>query len=213
MLLSKDSPEVQYLCKKDKRLAKLISMVGDLPYYRRECDFPRLCHTIINQMLSNKAAAKINERFEALCGAGGVTPANVLALDDNAIRGVGISRAKAGYIKGLAAAVTDGSLNLEELPSLPDDEIIKKLTKLRGFGTWSAKMQLIFVFDKKDVLPYEDGAFMQVYRWMYKAENDKVADIVKRCKKWRPYSSIAARYMYVALDMGLCKEEFHLFKE
>ena len=73
-------------------------------------------------------------------------------------------------------------------------------------------MQLIFVFDKKDVLPYEDGAFMQVYRWMYKAESAKVADIIKRCKKWKPYSSIAARYMYVALDRGLCKDKFHLFK-
>ena len=212
MKLNKDSPEVQYLCKKDKRPAKLISMVGDLPYYRRICDFPRLCLTIINQMLSNKAAAKINERFEALCGAGGVTPANVLALEDDAIRGVGISLAKTGYIKGLAAAVADSSLNLDELPPLPDEEIIKKLTQLRGFGTWSAKMQLIFVFDKKDVLPYEDGAFMQVYRWMYKTDNDKVADIVKRCKKWKPYSSIAARYMYVALDTGLTKQEFHLFK-
>ena len=73
-------------------------------------------------------------------------------------------------------------------------------------------MQLIFVFDKKDVLPYEDGAFMQVYRWMFKTDSDKVADIVKWCKKWNPYSSIAARYMYIALDMGLCKEEFHLFR-
>lgn len=53
---------------------------------------------------------------------------------------------------------------------------------------------------------------MQVYRWLYKSENDKVADIVKRCKKWKPYRSIAARYMYDALDMELCKEEFHLFK-
>lgn len=135
MILPKNSPEVQHLCNKDKRLAKLISMVGDLPYYRRENDFPRLCQTIINQMLSNKAAAKINERFEALCGAGGVTPANVLALDDTAIRGVGISRAKAGYIKGLATAVADGTLNLDELPTLPDEEIVKKLTSLRGFGT------------------------------------------------------------------------------
>lgn len=210
--LTTDDKRIQYLCKKDKRLAKIISIVGELPYYRSENSFPRLCHTIINQMLSNKAAAKIYDRFELLCGVGGVTPTTVLALEDTAIRTVGISAAKTAYIKGLATAITDGSLNLEELPTLPDEEIIKKLTSLRGFGTWSAKMQLIFVFDRQDVLPYEDGAFMQVYKWLYKAEDDKVADIVKRCKKWKPYSSIAARYMYVALDIGLTKEEFHLFK-
>lgn len=63
------------------------------------------------------------------------------------------------------------------------------------------------------VLPYEDGAFLQSYRWLYKTDDCSPTSIKKKCSKWRPYSSTAARYMYRALDMGLTKKEFHLFKE
>lgn len=82
---------------------------------------------------------------------------------------------------------------------------MKELTRLRGIGTWSAKMYLIFTLDRKDVLPYEDVAFLQTYAWLYKTDDLRPAAIIKRCKKWKPYSSIAARYFYYALDMGLTK--------
>lgn len=74
-------------------------------------------------------------------------------------------------------------------------------------------MYLIFVLDRQDILPYEDGAFLQSYRWLYKTIDCSPASIKSKCKKWSPYSSIAARYLYHALDLGLTKSEFHLFKE
>lgn len=73
-------------------------------------------------------------------------------------------------------------------------------------------MYLLFVLDRQDILPFEDAAFLQSYCWMYKT-NDKTKEaIIKRCKKWKPYSSVAARYLYRALDMGFTKQEFHLYK-
>ncbi|MCQ2195876.1 MAG: hypothetical protein MJZ28_13140, partial [Paludibacteraceae bacterium] len=67
------------------------------------------------------------------------------------------------------------------------------------------------VLGRQDILPYEDGAFLQSYRWMYKTTDCAPQTIMKRCAKWKPYSSIASRFLYRALDMGLTKKEFHLF--
>lgn len=90
------------------------------------------------------------------------------------------------------------------------DEVINELAKLRGIGIWTAKMYLIFVLDRQDILPYEDIAFLQGYKWAYKTNDTSPEAVKKKCKKWRPYSSIAARFYYRALDMGYTKGEFHL---
>ena len=98
------------------------------------------------------------------------------------------------------------------LREMSDEAVIKKLTALRGIGMWTAKMYLIFVLDRQDVLPFEDGAFLQSYRWLYKTTDIAPVSVKKKCAKWKPYSSIAARYLYRVLDLGLTREEFHLFK-
>ena len=72
-------------------------------------------------------------------------------------------------------------------------------------------MYLVFVLDRKDILPHEDVAFLQAYRWAYKTDDASKAAIEKKCRRLRPYSSIAAKYLYRGLDMGLTKQEFHLF--
>ena len=209
--LNSQHPAVQYLCKKDKRLAKLIDMVGEIEYRTQPDCFARLVRSVINQMLSNKAAHVIGGRVAALCG-GSITPENLLKLDREQLRDAGLSYTKADNILGIAKAATDGSLDFTNFPDMTDEEAMKELTRLRGIGTWSAKMFLIFTLNRMDVLPYEDVAFLQTYAWLYKTKDLQPASIIKRCKKWKPYSSIAARYFYYALDMGLTKQEFHLFK-
>ena len=210
-ILNAQHPAVQYLCKKDKRLAKLIDMVGDIEYRTQADCFARLVRSVINQMLSNKAAYVIGGRVAELCG-GVITPENLLKLDREQLRGAGLSYSKADSILGIAKAASDGSLNFSNFPNMTDEEVLKELTRLRGIGTWSDKMYLIFTLDRKDVLPYEDVAFQQTYAWLYKTKDLQPTSIGKRCKKWKPYSSIAARYFYYALDMGLTKQEFHLHK-
>ena len=210
-ILNSQHPAVQYLCKKDKRLAKLIEMVGEIEYRTQPDCFARLVRSIINQMLSNKVAYVIGGRVTDLCG-GVITPEAMLKLDREQLRGAGLSYKKADNILGIAKAASDGSLDFSNFPNMTDEEVLKELTRLRGIGTWSAKMYLIFTLDRKDILPYEDVAFLQTYTWLYKTNDLKPASIIKRCKKWKPYSSIAARYFYYALDMGLTKREFRLKK-
>ena len=210
-LLNKQHPAVQYLCSKDKRLAKLIDMVGEIEYRTQPDCFARLVHSVINQMLSNKAAHVIGGRVADLCD-GTISPENLLKLDREQLRGAGLSYSKADNILGIAKAASVGSLDFSNYPNMTDEEIIKELTRLRGIGTWSAKMYLIFTLNRMDVLPFEDVAFLQSYAWLYKSNDLRPAMVIKRCKKWRPYSSIAARYFYYALDMGLTKQEFHLYK-
>lgn len=210
-ILNQNTASVLYLCRKDKRLAKVIAMVGEITYQTYTDSYAFLVQQIIGQMLSNKAADKICKRLEDLCG-NRITLESIQALSDEQIKSVGTSASKVSYIRCLTKAVLDKQIIFEEFPDMTDQEIVKKLTLIRGIGKWSAKMYLIFVLDRQDVLPLEDAAFLQGYQWMYKIKDMKSENIEKRCKKWSPYASIAARYLYRALDMGLTKEEFHLYK-
>lgn len=211
--LNQDSPSVQYLCKKDKRLTKVISMVGPITYEpHTDNPFPFLIHEIIEQMLSVKAGAKIYERLEKLCD-DQITPDAIQKLSVEEIKAIGTSTAKANYIKGAALAVLSGELDFTKFSDRTDAAALKELISLHSIGTWTAKMYLIFVLDRQDILPFEDIAFLQSYKWLYKTEDVSKASIEKKCKKWKPYSSVAAKFIYRALDMGFTKEEFHLFKE
>lgn len=210
--LDMNTPSVQYLCKKDKRLAKVIEMVGSIQYVPHDEEpYSFLIHEIIEQMLSAKAGQKIYGRLEVLCN-GEVTPERINALSDEQIRSTGTSNAKVEYIRNITKAISDGTLDFEKMSNQSDREVIKTLTKIRGIGNWTAKMYLIFVLDRQDILPVEDGAFLQVYRWMYRMEDCSEKAVNKKCHKWKPYSSIASRFCYHALDMGMTKEEFHLYK-
>ncbi len=210
--LDTNTPAVQYLCEKDKRLAKVISMVGPISYVPHEEDtYSFLIHEIIEQMLSVKAGQKIYGRLEGLCD-GVVTPERIAAMSDDEIRGTGASSSKVKCIRNVTEAVLCGDLDFDKLDTLPDEEVICVLTKLHGIGNWTAKMFLIFVLDRPDILPVEDGAFLQTYRWVYKTDDFSEKAVREKCRKWKPYSSIASRFFYRALDDGLTKKEFHLFK-
>lgn len=208
-ILNGNHDAVQYLCRRDKRLEKVVSLVGDITCQSVEDSYTFLVHEIIEQMLSVKAGRAIYGRLEKLCG-GMTTPEAVNALTDEEIKSIGTSDRKVEYIRHLTSAIKSGTLKFDELTDLPDKEVMKRLTFVRGIGNWTAKMYLIFVLNRPDVLPYEDAAFLQGYGWTYKTNDFTPASVMKKCRKWKPYSSIAARYMYRALDMGLTKGEFPL---
>jgi DNA-3-methyladenine glycosylase II len=94
---------------------------------------------------------------------------------------------------------------------LSDEEVSKRLTSIKGIGNWTAKMYLLFFLQREDILPYEDGAFLQSYKWLYNTSKVDKESITKRCKKWKPYTSIGARYLYKALDNGLVNEPIKNF--
>lgn len=210
--LDMDTLSIQYLCKKDKRLAKVISMVGPISYTTHDEDpYSFLVHEIIEQMLSVKAGRKIYGRLEELCD-GEINPERINSLSDEEIRGTETSSSKVKCIRAITDSVINGTLDFDSLAFLPEAEVIKQLTSLHGIGMWTAKMYLMFVLDSPDILPFEDGAFLQTYRWLYKTDECGPEAVKKRCRKWKPYTTIASRFFYRALDMGLTKTEFRLYK-
>ena len=209
--LDMNNSSVQYLCHKDKHLSKVISMVGAITYETHEDKYAFLIHEIVEQMLSIKAGSKIYSRFSKLCD-GNITPEKVNSLSDEQLRSTGTSNNKVSYIRSVTNAVVNGQLSLSSLSDVSDQEVIKTLTQIKGIGTWTAKMYLIFVLNRLDVLPTEDVAFLQSYKWLYNTDDVSKESVEKKCKKWKPYTTIAVRYMYRALDMGLTKEKFHLHK-
>lgn len=208
--LDVDSDAIRYLCGKDKRLARVIKMVGPLIYTPYQDSYSFIVNQIIGQMLSNKVRDVIYGRLIDRCG-GEVRMETVGRLTDEEIRSIGISGAKVRYIRRFTESMKSGEIDFAGFSQMSDEEIIKQLTKLPGIGRWTAKMYLIFSLDRPDVLPVEDVAFLQGYQWTYKTDDVSPAAVRKKCKKWSPYASIAARYMYQALDLGFTKQEFHLY--
>ena len=209
--IDSSSTAVVYLSEKDRRLAKLITMVGEISYAPHDDGFEFLIHEIVEQMLSIKVGAILFDRLINLCN-GSITPEALSCLSTEDIKSIGLSSAKATYIRCTAQAVIDGDLKLNSFVSLPDEDVYKQLIATRGIGPWTAKMYLMFVLDRPDILPYEDSTFLNTYRWLYKTADTSLTAIKKRCKKWSPYSSIASRYFYKAFDLGLTRQEFHIFK-
>ncbi len=166
-----------------------------------------LIHEIIEQMLSIKSGAVIYKRLEDLCN-GNITPTAVAHLSDDQIKSIGTSTSKVSYIRSVTDAMVNHDLDFNKMESLSDDEVIASLLSIRGIGNWTAKMFLIFVLNRQDILPYEDAAFRQSFKWLYKTSDCSEKNIIDKCKKWKPYSSIASRYLYRALDTGLTKTAF-----
>jgi len=209
--LNESSPAIQYLSAKDKHLAKVIQIIGPLEYQLATDGYAFLISQIIGQMLSNKVADVLTNRLLDNCH-GNISVKEIASLSDDEIHSLGLSRPKVTYIRNLTTAVNNNIINFEKYSAMNDNEIMKSLTSIKGIGTWSAKMYLIFSLDRPDVLPFEDVAFLQGFSWTYKINNYDAQLVQRKCQKWHPYASIAARYMYQALDQGLTKEPFHLFK-
>jgi len=200
-----ESEEIKWLIKKDKKLAYLIKKVGTLKYSLDKNYFDFLVNTIISQMLSNKASSAIARRLYSLCN-NYITPQNINKLTTEKLRQIGISTAKSKYIINLSKHIIDNPNFFKYINKLDDENVIKEIKKIKGLGIWSAKMYLIFVLNRMDVLPYEDGAFLQSFKWLYSTNDVNKENIIKICSSWKPYSTIASRYLYIALDEGYIKK-------
>lgn len=204
-VLDGDSPEVVHLKSSDQRLSKVIELIGPIEI-AEEDDFDFLVCTIAGQMLSNKVAKVLRARLHE-CYGKPLDRTAVCKASVGELRKLGLSKAKAETILTLASSF-DVRCGGFDFASASDEEVSKHLTTFKGIGAWTAKMFLLFSLQRQDILPYEDGAFLQSYKWLYNARSTKPAAIVRRCKPWRPYSSIAARYMYIALDTGICERYY-----
>lgn len=195
---------VEHLISADSRLKKVIESVGELQIYRYGSSdvLIFLVREIVGQMISSGVKKLIFQRLLDLCN-NNITQETLNNLTVEQLHEIGLSNAKSNYILNLAHLVSVKAIDFDYINSLNDDEALKELVKIKGIGKWTAKMYLIFFLQRENILPYEDGAFLQVYKWLYNTKNITPESISRKCKKWKPYQSIGARYMYQALDCGL----------
>ncbi|MFC1499743.1 DNA-3-methyladenine glycosylase family protein [Candidatus Zixiibacteriota bacterium] len=196
---------VDVLSKADPLLGKMIDRVGPitLPLKRFQSPFRYLTEAITHQQLNGKAAATIFGRFTALFeGKRFPTPEDVLATSDEALRSAGLSRSKSAAIRDLAEKVLDGSVpSATRLKRMSDDEIIKRLTEVRGIGPWTAQMLLIFALGRPDVLPVTDYGVQSGFRIVYGLEEHPTPNmIMEQGELWRPWRTVASLSLWRAVD-------------
>ena len=195
-----------HLCRVDPALAAIIKRVGPCRLVRQEFEsvFEALAHSIVYQQLSGKAASTIYGRFATGFGDGRCpAPEAVDQADIEQLRAVGLSRPKAGYIKGLARDHLSGQLTaLASLEKMDDAAIIKVLTAAKGVGPWTVQMLLIFWLGRKDVLPVDDLGIQKGLQVTLRLDQiASAAQVAEHGQCWSPWRSVASWYLWRATEL------------
>ena len=191
--------------RRDPILRAAIKRIGpcELASRQRSDHLTALIGAIVSQQLSTKAAATIFGRFVALFPTGEIPDAPAVdALDAEALRRIGLSRQKIGYLRDLCARIADRRLQLDELEELEDEQVIERLTTVRGFGRWTAEMFLMFRLHRPDVLPVDDLGLVRAVQNLYGLRGRPNADAIRRLgDAWKPYRSVASWYLWQSLRL------------
>ena len=191
------------LAERDPAIAKLIDGVG-LPKLRppQATHFQALLRSILYQQLAGAAAAAIHGRLVAALD-GRVEPDAVLALSPETLRGVGLSANKAASIRDLAEKVLDGTVILDPkgLRREPDEEVITRLSTVRGIGRWTAEMFLLFQLRRLDVWPTGDLGVRKGYGLAHGIPMPSPKELEAYGDPYRPYRSVAAWYCWRAAEV------------
>jgi DNA-3-methyladenine glycosylase II len=192
---------VNHLKKSDPILREIIERVGPCRMEFGPPEFHSLAEAIVYQQLNGKAAVTIFKRFAAIAGEP-VTASGILKLSDEQLRGVGLSKQKSAYLKDLATKTRDRLLDFSTLDQLPDAEVIKHLTQVKGIGVWTAQMFLMFTLRRPDVLPTGDYGIQAAIKKHYKKRKLPKPQIMEKiAKPWSPFRSVACWYLWRSLDI------------
>ena len=198
---------LRHLSTVDPILGDLIAKVGPCgldPDLSRS-PFQALVQAVAHQQLNGKAANTILGRFMALFPHGKLpTAQEVFDVDTEKLTGAGFSRAKASYIKEIARMTLEGVVpGKGQIKRMSDDEIIDRLTQIKGVGRWTVEMLLIFSLGRPDVLPVDDFGIRTGFAIVYKKRKlPEPKLIMKQGERWKPYRSIASWYLWRAVDQA-----------
>ncbi len=183
------------LAKLDADLAGIEPAAGPLPWRQRPDGFTGLLQAIMGQQISNQAAGAIWRRLAQLPGA--LEPAGLLALDDEALRGAGLSRPKMAHARALAEAFADGRLHAAGLAAMDDEAAIAAIAAVRGMGRWTAEVYLLFALGRHDVFPAGDLALAASAAHL-KGLSERPGPVPLRAlaEQWRPWRALAARLLW-----------------
>ncbi len=197
------SEAVRHLAKADPVLKRVMRAIGPItlePKGRRS-PFESLVRAVAHQQLHGVAAERILGRFIALVpGKRFPTAKDIDSLTDEALRGVGFSGAKSAALRDIAAKTLGGIVPTpRKIRDLGDEEIIERLTSIRGVGRWTVEMLLIFQLGRPDVLPADDFGVRNGFRVAYGLpEMPKPKEVLAHGERWRPYRTTAAWYLWRA---------------
>lgn len=179
----------------DPNLAAIVARWGSPPLWDRAPGFPTLVHIILEQQVSLASAQAAFDRLSA--AADPLTPDRFLELTDAELLAIGFSRQKARYGRELAAAVIDGSLELDRLPELDDEAVHRALIDVPGIGPWTAAVYLLMVLGRPDVWPVDDIALAQALAEVTGLERRPgPREMAELGEPWRPWRSVAARLLW-----------------
>ena len=191
--------ETDYLKKKDKRLAEVIDRIGPVQREIIPDLFAGLVNSIVGQQISTKAFITIWNRIKDLFGT--VTPENILSKSAEELQKCGITMKKSVYIRNIAIDIINGTLNLDELYKLPDNEVCRRLSSLNGIGIWTAEMLMTFSMQRSDVLSWDDLAIRRGIMMLYGHKKLDKNLFARYKKRYSPYGSVASLYLW-ELSLG-----------
>ena len=191
---------INHLKKVDPVMRAVIESLGPCKIDYGEPSFASLSETIVYQQLHGKAAATIFRRFLDLAGRP-LTPQRVMRLTDEQMRSAGLSKQKLSYLRSLAQLTHSGTLNFEQLPAMSNEDVIAHLTQVKGIGTWTAQIFLMFTLQRADILPTGDlGIQMAMQKLYRKRKLPKPKEMEKIAKVWSPYRTYACWYLWKSVD-------------
>lgn len=186
---------VEELSARDADLAAIYARLGLPPLWAREPGFPTLVHIILEQQVSLASARATFDKLRARVDP--LTPAGVLTLDDETLRSLGFSRQKTAYVRHLAQAILSGSLDVDALETLPDDQVRSQLVALKGIGSWSAEVYLLMALRRADAWPAGDlGLVVAAQTIKGLAQRPNAGELITLAEVWRPWRAVAARLLW-----------------
>lgn len=192
--------------RRDAVLARIMDQHPEGMLAGRGAPLETLMRSVVGQQISVKAAASIWVRFAEAVGDVN-SPAAVLAVSDEAMRGCGFSGSKVRYVKGIAQGFADGTVHPGLWQGMADEAVMAELVKLPGIGRWTAEMFLMFHLLRPDVLPVDDIGLVKGYRVAYHPTADTTLPLKHwqtllrvEAEAWRPWRSVAVWYLWRSLD-------------
>ena len=189
----------KHLVKKDRVMKRLIPQFGNTCLQSRGDAFSTLARSIVGQQISVKAAHTVWHRFATLPAE--MTPAHVLRLKVDDMRGAGLSARKVEYLVDLSIHFDAGRVHVQDWQAMDDETIIAELIAIRGIGRWTAEMFLMFYLTRPNVLPLDDvGLINGISHNYFSGESVSRSDAREVAAAWAPYCSVATWYIWRSLD-------------
>lgn len=187
------------LSKRCKVMEKLIASYPDATLRTRGNPFETLARAIVGQQISVKAAQSVwNKTLHAV---GKMTPANMLAAGDEALRAAGLSRQKILYLRDLAAHFASGKIKPRRWHSMSDDAVMAELIEVKGIGRWTAEMFLIFYLMRPNIWPVDDiGLIRAIEKHYYAGERITKQQVSAHLEQFEPWATVATWYLWRSLD-------------